>query len=314
MILINDQRHVEKRARRIDRSLMMPGLKQQVIRALRAAGLLETAEEARYLAIRARYALENRRLRRARPDSPLPPSRLLYEISSGVSYEAYLASGRESAERVWSFVPPLLKPEIHVICEWGCGIGRVIRHTFELPGASFTRVIGTDYDERMIRWCAANLKGIEFFKNDVHPPLPLGDSSIDCVYALSVLTHLDEALQREWIEELFRVIRPGGIMVLTTHGEGVKDRLSEDEREAYERGEMVIRSSTRVGGRLYASYASPALMRRLLDRGKVVRYEPGAFGTQDVWVVERPGGVARMFSCAKPDGEPDYLRAVAPQV
>ncbi len=257
------------------------------MRAIRALGLLEIAEESRYLYIRSKNAARNRRFRKSFPNIALPPARLLYETSSGVDYQAYFEGGRYAAELIWRYVPEHLRAQTRVICEWGCGNSRVIRHMPTMAGASFTRMIGTDYDERMIRWSSSSLPGIEFKKNDVRPPLPLDDSSVDCLYAVSVLTHLDEELQREWIAEIFRVLRPGGIMILTTHSEGTKELLSDEERRRYDRDEMVIRSARRMGGRLFASYASPGVMRRLFQAGTILEHFPAGIGNQDVWVVQR---------------------------
>ena len=65
-----------------------------------------------------------------------------------------------------------------------------------------------------------------FAPNDAHPPLPFPDESFDLIYATSVFTHLDERLQFEWLSELQRVSQPGGIVLLTTHGERYRDHRS----------------------------------------------------------------------------------------
>ncbi len=40
------------------------------------------------------------------------------------------------------------------------------------------------------------------------------------VLAISVFTHLREQAQFQWLEELARIVRPGGLVLATTHGQG----------------------------------------------------------------------------------------------
>ena len=103
--------------------------------------------------------------------------------------------------------------------DWGCGCGRVLRHYAPLfDSVAFT---GTDIDEAMIEWDRANITGVRFELNGAHPPLPCGDEAFDLVYGASVFTHLDEELQAEWLGELQRVTKPGGLVLLSTHGVSV---------------------------------------------------------------------------------------------
>ena len=72
--------------------------------------------------------------------------------------------------------------------------------------------------------------------NDADPPLPYPEGAFDLVFGHSVFTHFDEPRQNAWLSELQRVISPGGLPVLSTHGElalgddawRIRDRL-EDE-------------------------------------------------------------------------------------
>jgi Methyltransferase domain len=55
--------------------------------------------------------------------------------------------------------------------------------------------------------------------NQADPPLPYPDRAFDLVYNHSVFTHIDERRQDMWLSELQRVTRPGGLVLLSVHGE-----------------------------------------------------------------------------------------------
>ena len=59
---------------------------------------------------------------------------------------------------------------------------------------------------------------VSYLFNDAFPPLACQDASFDLIYAISVFTHLDETIQFSWLRELQRLTKPGGLVVLTTHG------------------------------------------------------------------------------------------------
>jgi SAM-dependent methyltransferase len=103
------------------------------------------------------------------------------------------------------------------ILDFGCGTGRVIRNVEGKAAAS--RLVGVDIDESAIRWCRRHFQGVTFDTIDPEPPLPFGDRAFDFIFAVSVFTHLDEALQFRWLRELSRVLRPGGIFVASVHGD-----------------------------------------------------------------------------------------------
>ena len=52
------------------------------------------------------------------------------------------------------------------------------------------------------------------------------DASIDVIYAISVFTHLSEAMHESWMAELRRVLKPDGILLATLHGNKVRGKLT----------------------------------------------------------------------------------------
>lgn len=261
-------------------------MKQPVVAALRRLGLLPAAERARYRWKRLRASGANRRFRVARPEFLLPPPDLLYEVSGDVRYERHYLGGKYAADYIHRVVTTHLGTSSVAIAEWGCGVGRVVRHFPQF--GTYRRVAGTDVDARMIAWCREHIAGVEFQVNAVEPPLPFEAASFDCIYAFSVFTHLTEDLHHRWIAELLRVVRAGGLVILTLNGEGSKHLLSDQELADYDRGLLVTRGEVALGGRLFGAYHSPAFVRRFAGRAEVIEFVPGERGVQDLWVLRAP--------------------------
>jgi SAM-dependent methyltransferase len=100
--------------------------------------------------------------------------------------------------------------------DFGCSSARVVR----VLAAAYPEIEwhGCDPNAPAIAWASENLPGVDFFVNDHAPPLPLADSSLDLVYAISIWSHFEPTLGLRWFEEMHRLIPPGGHLVCTTHG------------------------------------------------------------------------------------------------
>lgn len=105
------------------------------------------------------------------------------------------------------------------LLDWGCGCGRIVRHIIE-SDTSLGRVVGVDIDAVNINWCKKNLRGAEFHTTGLQPPLPFDNESFDFIHGNSVFTHLNDIHQDLWLEELARVLKPGGIALLTVNSKG----------------------------------------------------------------------------------------------
>jgi len=158
-------------------------------------------------------------------------------------------------------------------------------------GIAGPRFFGTDYNPAGIAWAKENLKDVAFATNRLEPPLPYGDSAFDLVYAISVFTHLPEALQRAWIEELHRVLEPGGILLLTLSGEGDLERISEEDRERFANGELIALDDRYAGTNMCGTYHPLEYVQRNWTDLFVMRhmYPEGALGAprQDLYVFEK---------------------------
>lgn len=115
------------------------------------------------------------------------------------------------------------------VLEIGCGSARLLRHFRCMEG---TRLVGCDVDKHSVDWCRENIPGITFFQNRLEPPLEFADDdSFDLIIAASVFTHVPVPVQRAWLLELRRVMRPGGLFLCTVEGYfNHRRQLTEEDR------------------------------------------------------------------------------------
>jgi SAM-dependent methyltransferase len=197
---------------------------------------------------------------------PLPPARLRVQVGPlHADAEFFLRSGEHNADLVRSLLHEqgTAVEEVGALLDWGCGCGRVLRHW-----ASVEDVHGCDIDSRMVAWCSENLPFAEVTVNELAPPLPYRDSSFELVYAFSVMTHLSEELQRDWLSDLHRVLRPGGYLLFSTLGEyyASRDRLTPAERKSFEQDQLVVLYERSAGTSLCSAYHPPDYVRSELAR------------------------------------------------
>jgi hypothetical protein len=142
----------------------------------------------------------------------------------------FLVSGATDYHRLDRALVAVAGKRLHEftrVLDWGVGCGRVARH---FPAACAQALTGCDIDRDNVAWCSAHLPGT-FVVSKLTPPLPFDDGRFDLVHGISVFTHLREAMQLRWLEELARVTAGGAILLMTTHGQTAIDfsRLPPDE-------------------------------------------------------------------------------------
>jgi len=230
-------------------------------------------------------------IRVTRPtELPVPPGRLIYDVIACRWADVYLRSGRLLADNLRETLSGLdaLPDGDDRILDFGCGCGRLTRHLMTDYGA---KVYGSDYNPNLLRWCRDHLVRGTFSLNDLAPPLPFEPEMFDLVIARSVFTHLTEDVQIEWVGEMARVIKPGGLFYFSMHGPQLAGGLDPNQRRLFDEGELVVTYTESEGANLCSSYAGPEFVRRrFLDHFSLIRYEPGRpvqHLRQDVYVLCR---------------------------
>ncbi|MCP4165058.1 MAG: class I SAM-dependent methyltransferase [Chloroflexi bacterium] len=149
---------------------------------------------------------------------PVPPVDLRTRVGSS-SIESYLTQGQRHVYDLQHALGVIGQEfaSFQAILEFGCGSGRQTRW---LPQLTRNRaaIYGTDLDVPSVAWLQTTFPFGNFSVNGPQPPLPYLDERFDLILAVSVFTHLTETGQLSWLSELRRVTRPGGVLLLTTHG------------------------------------------------------------------------------------------------
>ena len=111
-------------------------------------------------------------------------------------------------------------PRFHRALDFGCGVGRLT----QALGGHFARADGVDISSAMIaRARSLNRLGdrCDYHLNETERLAAFPDGLFDFVYSMITLQHMEPRYSRRYIEEFFRVVRPGGVVVFQLPAEPV---------------------------------------------------------------------------------------------
>ena len=217
------------------------------------------------------------------------------ELDKQSNRNIYLETGYYEVLRIFKILEHFaINPRtIGSIYELGCGTARLLRHFRCIDGV---RLVGSDVNPEMVEWCQANLPEMEFYHNELTPPLNFAeDNSFDLMLASSVFTHIPLDTQELWLAEMERILRPGGIFICSVLGNFHTSVLlnSEEQRELRKQGSYTLTSedsqatySTRVGGSAWDVIQTRSEVIRVFGSYfQIVDYIPGV---QDFLVLRKP--------------------------
>ena len=258
---------------------------QRLAHVLRKFHLLQVADTCWFIRLFWQSRAANNRFKEQHPEVPVPPQMMLYDIQGNCDLGGFYASGKESAAEIARLVRENAHgPEGPLrIFEWGCGPARVLQHLASPDGGSW-ELYGSDYNMRTIEWCRQHFPKIQFLDNGLLPPIQMEAGSIDVFYCISVFTHLSEESHYQWIEEIQRLLKPGGLFIGTFHGDAFRGQLTAEEQQIYDSGELVIRDKIQEGKKNFSAYHCDSVVRRFLSPFDVVTKQnmPDCF-QQTVW-------------------------------
>lgn len=267
---------------------MKIAIKKKVLRFLRDTKLLAVIDKIMFGVNWTKTYRDNKRFIEDYPGFQGPPCRLAYDAYNHCGIRLYYEGGLAQASFYIDTIRKFKKESGLVVCEWGCGPARIIRHIKYIDNG-IAKLIGTDYNDETIKWCNKNFPDILFIHNLLFPPLQLAQNSVDVIYCFSVFTHLLEATQYAWIEEIKRVLKPGGLFIGSFHGDKFKHLLLPDELDLYMKGELVTRSDVKEGSKLCTAFNSDYFIKEKLLIGfeRVTKLKDTLYN-QTVWCATLP--------------------------
>lgn len=237
--------------------------------------------------------------------APFPPTDLMYH-TTGLQQDRDFAQHGADILAALSAASPKPLAEFTSMLDFGVGVGRVARYYKGFSG----RYVGADIDEPNLGWVAGHLPWVETVLTEPAAPLPFEPATFDGVVSISVFTHIDRETTEFYVNELYRLTRPGALLFLTLHGDQALNLALSDaevgrligispERLEQARGELVndgfhfaeqythlTRANYRYGTTFASQQGAEAIFGR---RFKVVGFVPGAIHAfQDLIVLERP--------------------------
>ena len=103
--------------------------------------------------------------------------------------------------------------ELGVVCDMGCGPGQIARYLYDHG----VKVCGVDLSPAMVERALALNPGIPFRQGDMLALADVADDSFGGVAAFYSLIHVPRPAVVQALQELKRVLRPRGVLLLTFH-------------------------------------------------------------------------------------------------
>lgn len=243
---------------------------QKLAVTLRKMYLLDCADYFWFLRMSCLYYRSNKKFRNEHKTIPIPPAKIIYDIQGDCDLYGFYAAGQIYANEISNIITAERPKQTLKILDWGCGPARILRHLKSSDGSSW-ELWGSDYNSQSIAWCQRHFSNIHFMVNGLSPPIPIEDSCFDVIYCNSVFTHLSAAHHQQWIDEIFRLLKPGGFFIGTFHGEAYRNELTCDEQRRFDSGELVIRDKTCEGKKNYTAYHCDRVVYALLSSFSLVK-------------------------------------------
>lgn len=267
-------------------------IRVRIQQTLRNAYLLAAADKLRYFAKVLLYQKKNRKFIRQNPGFVLPPSWLAFDAYSSNHWEYYKVSGEVTVKFLQGITNEYFSTgnPLRAIYEWGCGPARIARQLPTVFSAGI-ELHASDYNRATIEWCQRNIPHVQFIQNNLYPPLPYPDNKFDFIFGISVFTHLSESNCLAWADELHRVLRVGGIVLITTDSDSAYEiEMLPAEKKEYDTAGILVRDKYEEGKKMFLTRHSPRYIReKLLRRFEILQHVPKEFPfmKQDYWIARK---------------------------
>lgn len=226
----------------------------------------------------------------------LPSAYLRTQVHGSDSITAYVLEGFSALKKLGFLFQEHFgrnNDKIAPVLDWGCGCGRVLTHFSNTN----KQIHGVDINKDGIDWCLENISS-NFSVSELNPPLCFEDNYFEAIYGVSILTHLSLEDQRFWIQELIRITRPGGIIILSYHGLNslIRFNLPEESFDELNKSQYLnigksdsLGKDSEVGSKYYDSVQLASSFAKIIPKNRTeVLFHESVFGNhQDVVVIKK---------------------------
>jgi SAM-dependent methyltransferase len=244
---------------------------------------------------RGRNYLTNQQFKYRNPNMVIPPDVWLFETFQ-LNYLKYFEDGELASKEILKWTVDYLPTELPTILDWGCGTGRIVQHLHRHH--PYLLLYGADINKEIILWDQQNIKDVHFSQISIDTPTIYPSNYFDLVYGISVLTHTASNKQMDWVIEMDRIVRPSGILLVTTMGSFFQKQLFKDEISQFEKEgvfEKVYeeKGNPLPGDRNYSVFVTAVYFEKLIaSYFKLLQFYDGStypdkFGGQDVWILQK---------------------------
>ena len=124
------------------------------------------------------------------------------------AWQSFDATGHDTARSLLGFVHPDAR-----VVDLGCGIGRVLRPL----AAHCKEIVGVDISSEMLEEAQGYLSGVgnaQLLRTPGRTLPGIEDASVDFLYSLLCLIHVDRRSTFRYLGEIKRVLQPNGVAYL----------------------------------------------------------------------------------------------------
>jgi SAM-dependent methyltransferase len=149
-------------------------------------------------------------------------------FSATYGREGYFYCGRSAAECIEKALDiALISPDqIKRVLDLPCGHGRVLRYL--KVGFPCAEITACDLLRDGVDYCSSTFGAVPLYSCQDPEAIPLESGYFDLVWVGSLFTHLDVWQWPRFLAVLRNSVRPGGLLVFTTHGREAYRRMLAD--------------------------------------------------------------------------------------
>ena len=179
--------------------------------------------------------------------------------------------------------------DVTSLLEFASGYGRITRFLVTMVNPNKITVSDIDYSAIEIN---AKMFGTQPLVSAEHPADFVCNRTFEVIFVASLFSHLNFGLWHLWLERLYKLLEPGGLLIFSTHGidhdlpENSIDFLVEDGFWFRTSNETIGRLDVEVYGTTWVTETWVRKIVRDYGIGKVYSYYQKKLWRQDIYVIK----------------------------